>query len=76
MALTKNVGSTDKIIRLVAGALLAAYGLFGAGMASALGIVALIAGIVLIATGLINFCPIFKILGISSFRDANSAGQD
>lgn len=68
MALAKNVGSTDKIIRLVVGALLVAFGFLSAGLASTLGIVAVVAGLVLVATGLINFCPIFKILGISSFR--------
>jgi len=66
MALIQNVGSTDKIIRLIAGAALAAWGVLGAGLSSTIGIVALIVGVVLIATGLINFCPIFKILGIST----------
>ncbi len=66
MALIKNVGSTDRIIRLVAGAALAAWGLFGAGVTSGLGILALVVGIVFIATGLLNFCPIFKLLGINS----------
>lgn len=76
MVLSRNVGSADKIIRLIAGALLAAYGLLGAGLASTLGIVALVAGVVLIATGLINFCPVFKIFGISSFRSIKSTGQE
>ncbi len=71
MALARNVGSIDKIVRFVVGGLLAAWGLLGAGLASTVGIVALVVGVVLIATGIINFCPLFKILGISSFR-ANS----
>ncbi len=66
MALVKNVGSTDKLIRLVAGAILAAWGILGAGLASTIGILAVIVGIVFIATGLLNFCPIFKMLGINS----------
>jgi len=32
--------------------------------------VATAVGAILIVTGLINFCPLFKILGISSFRGA------
>jgi len=68
MALGRNVGSVDKIIRLVTGVALAAWGFLGAGLSSTIGLVALVVGIVLIATGLINFCPLFKILGISSFR--------
>lgn len=72
MALARNVGSIDKLFRVVVGALLAAYGFLGAGLASTIGIVALVAGVILIATGLISFCPIFKILGISSFRGAKA----
>jgi len=44
MALVKNVGSTDKLIRLVAGAILAAWGILGAGLASTIGILAVIVG--------------------------------
>jgi len=68
MAFARNVGSTDKVIRLVAGVGLAAWGILGAGLASTLGIAATAVGAILIATGLINFCPLFKIFGISSFR--------
>jgi uncharacterized membrane protein len=62
----RNVGSIDKVIRLVIGAILVAAGLFALGGTT--GIIAAIIGAVLIVTGLINFCPLFKILGISSFR--------
>jgi len=71
MALVRNVGSTDKIIRLVAGSALTAWGVLGATLSSTIGIVAIIAGLVLIATGAINFCPIFKILGINSAGETN-----
>jgi len=68
MSLVRNVGSVDKIIRLVAGIALAAYGFLGAGLSTTIGLIALIVGLVFIVTGLVNFCPLFKILGISSFR--------
>ena len=68
MGLARNVGSIDKVIRLIAGVALAAFAFLGAGLSTTIGLVALIVGVVLIATGLINFCPLFKILGISSFR--------
>lgn len=64
----RNVGSIDKIIRLVAGVALAAWGVLGAGLATTLGLVATVVGAVLIVTGAFNFCPLFKILGISSSR--------
>lgn len=72
MILARNVGSIDKIIRLVVGALLTVWAFLGAGLGSVIGLVALVVGVVLIATGVINFCPLFKILGISSFRGLNS----
>jgi len=68
MALPKNVGSIDKTIRLVAGLLLAAFAVLGAGLSSTIGILALVVGVVLIVTGVVNFCPLFKILGISSAK--------
>jgi len=68
MNLTKNVGSIDKTIRLVAGLLLAAFAVLGAGLSSTIGILALVVGVVLIVTGVVNFCPLFKILGISSAK--------
>ena len=64
----RNVGSVDKTIRLIAGvALLAAAFLVLGGLSSTIGFVAAVVGVVLLATGLLNFCPLFKILGISSF---------
>jgi len=68
MGLARNVGSVDKVIRLVVGIALAAFAFLGAGLSTTMGIIALVVGVVLIATGLINFCPLFKILGISSLR--------
>jgi len=65
----KNVGSTDKIIRLVVGAALLAWTFLSlGGLSTTMGIVAAVVGVVLIATALLNFCPLFKIFGISSFR--------
>ena len=64
--MTQNVGSVDKIIRLVLGIILLALGIFQLGIASLWGILAVIVGVVLIVTALIKFCPIFKILGINS----------
>lgn len=72
MGLVRNVGSTDKIIRLVLAAVLIAWGILGAGISSVVGIVAVVAGAILIATAVLNFCPVFRILGISSFKGAKS----
>ena len=68
MNLGRNVGSIDKTVRLLAGAVLGAWAILGAGLGTTIGIVAFVIALVLLATGLMNFCPLFKVLGISSFR--------
>lgn len=68
MAFQKNVGSIDKTIRLIVGLLLVAFSIFGAGLSTTLGLVALVIGLVLSVTGVVNFCPLFKVLGISSIK--------
>ena len=65
----RNVGSVDKTIRLVVGIALLALAFLGlGGLSTTAGIVAAVVGVILLATGLLNFCPLFKIFGISSFR--------
>ena len=60
-----NVGSTDKIVRVVL-ALAAFVFAFVTGIASALGIVLLVVGVVLAATAVTGFCPIYRVLGMST----------
>ena len=60
-----NVGSTDKIVRVVL-ALGAVVLAFVAGIGSAMGIVLLVVGVVLAATALTGFCPIYRVLGMST----------
>jgi TRAP-type uncharacterized transport system fused permease subunit len=64
--MVQNVGSIDKVIRLVLGVCLGAWSVFGMGLGSTVSYIALAVGIVLIATALMNFCPLFRILGIST----------
>jgi uncharacterized membrane protein HdeD (DUF308 family) len=68
-----NVGQTDKLIRLFAGIALIAIAFiqFG-GIDTTLGIVSVVVGAVLMVTGLFNFCPAYKILGISSLKKLNN----
>lgn len=62
-----NIGKSDKIIRLVAGLalLVASFAVLG-GADTTLGIVVGIVGVVLLATAIINFCPIYKLLGLNT----------
>ncbi len=62
-----NVGNTDRIIRIVLGAVL--VGLFFV-VAAPWKYVALVAGIVAIATGLMRFCGLYRLLGINTCKVA------
>lgn len=62
-----NVGSSDRIIRIVLGAILVV--LFFV-VAAPWKWVALVAGIAAIATGLLRFCGLYRLLGINTCRSA------
>lgn len=61
----KNMGSTDKVVRLSAAAVLAALYFTGT-VTGTLGIIAIVAAGVFALTSLISFCPIYPILGINT----------
>ncbi len=67
-----NVGSTDRKIRLTAGLIVfaLAFFLFG-GVATSTGLILLVVGVVLVTTGFLNFCPAYKLLGISTKKSKN-----
>ena len=69
MALSKNVESIDKTIRLFAGILLIGFSFIGVDLGTTVGIISMIAGIVMISTGIVSFCPLFKIFGVSSSKN-------
>ncbi|MEQ6916106.1 YgaP family membrane protein [Halomonas aquatica] len=58
----KNVGSIDKIVRIVIGAIL--IGMAITGMIGAWGWI----GLVPLVTGLLNTCPAYRLLGISTCK--------
>jgi len=60
--LKHNVGTIDRVIRIVAGIALLAYAVFGAGAARWFGLV----GIVPLATAFLSFCPAYAFLGLST----------
>src|SRR5918994_5967376 len=67
---SKNEGPTDRTIRVVAGFVLIAVGLFvlGGVEASVAGIVVAAFGGWLVATGAIGVCPLYVPFGISTLR--------
>lgn len=62
--MSKNVGSIDRIVRVVLGLVLA--GLFFYQPDAGYRWVALIVGLLLIGTAGMSFCPIYRILGMST----------
>ncbi len=58
----KNVGTTDKTIRIVIGLFLIVWGIFYSKFWIILGLIPLI-------TGLINYCPLYALLGISTSKE-------
>jgi hypothetical protein len=61
----KNMGSADKLVRLVVAALIAILYLTKV-ITGTLGIVLLIAAVIFLVTSLLNFCPLYTLLGVST----------
>lgn len=72
MGMEANIGSTDRIVRLVAGVVLAAVALAGFGnvveLGATVGVVLLVAGAILVGTSLTRMCPIYRVLGVDTCR--------
>jgi K+-transporting ATPase A subunit len=58
MSFKKNVGSTDRIVRIVLAVVLAALALTGT-VGGALAIVFYVLAAVFVATALVSFCPLY-----------------
>jgi len=61
--MTRNIASWDRIARLVLGALLVLLAATGT-----IGIWGYL-GVIFLATAFVNFCPIYRILGLSTCQD-------
>ena len=61
----KNMGTADKIIRLIVAAVLA-FLFYNGTITGTLGIVAVFVAIVFALTGLVSFCPLYTLLGINT----------
>ena len=57
-----NVGGTDRILRIAAGAALIGWALMGGPVWAWVGVIPL-------ATGLIKFCPFYPLIGVSTCKD-------
>ncbi|MBE0676556.1 MAG: DUF2892 domain-containing protein [Bacteroidales bacterium] len=65
--MNKNVGTTDKIIRIILAALIAVLYLTNV-ISGVAGIVLLVLAVILVATSLISFCGIYSLIGVSTCK--------
>ena len=70
MKLNKNMGTADRLIRVVL-AILFGYLYFSGIVGGVLGIILLVVGIVFILTSVVSWCPIYALFNISSLKKGN-----
>ena len=63
----KNVGNRDKLIRVVIAFVIAIMGLTGV-IDGTIETVLLVVAVLLAITGLFNFCPVYKLLGMNTCK--------
>jgi hypothetical protein len=63
----KNIGSTDKIIRMLVAALIGIL-LITNVISGTVGIVLVVVAAILLLTSFINFCPLYAIFGIKTCK--------
>lgn len=73
-----NEHAIDRIIRVVLGiaALVAAFMSLGIMEGQILGIVVAAVGAILVLTGIIGFCPAYKICGMSTCKDGSCSTEN
>jgi uncharacterized membrane protein len=60
-----NVGTTDRIIRAIAG-IAALIGALALGIGTVGGILLLVVGAILAVTAAVGFCPLYRVLGMNT----------
>ncbi|HET9057572.1 MAG TPA: DUF2892 domain-containing protein [Chitinophagaceae bacterium] len=66
----KNMGNTDRIIRILLAVVFAAL-YFTNTVSGILGIVLLVLGVIFVLTSLVGFCPLYTIFGVSTCATKN-----
>jgi Protein of unknown function (DUF2892) len=73
--LRRNVGGIDRVLRVVFGVVLLPTGLALAAGGHPLAWTATIIGVLLLASGVLGFCPPYVLLGISTARSSCPGGR-
>jgi hypothetical protein len=70
MAMTCNVGSADKVVRILLAFAAGCYAIFG-GVEGWLRVVLYVVATVLLLTALVGFCPLYRVVGVNSCPTRN-----
>ncbi len=72
-----NTSKLDRIIRVVAGLALGAFAWFVLGLdeARTVGVIAGVIAAILVITGLVGFCPAYRLFGINTCKVGNSDNE-
>jgi hypothetical protein len=62
--MTPNVGSTDKLVRVIVGLMLLTWALLGQGSLRWLGLI----GVVPLLTALAGYCPLYTLVGMKTCK--------
>lgn len=68
----KNINTADRFIRVMIAAIIVVL-VFSNIITGTLAVVLMVAAGIILLTGVINFCPIYYVLGISTFRKQEKA---
>lgn len=63
----KNMGKTDKLIRLIIAIILASLNLF-VFKNSTVGIICMVFAVIMLVTSFLNFCPLYTVFGIDTCK--------
>jgi hypothetical protein len=66
--MNKNVGQTDRYVRMALAALLIALVLFGV-VSGLLAVIASVVALVLIGTATVKVCPLYMVLGVKTDKE-------
>jgi hypothetical protein len=69
----KNMGTADRVIRLIVAAV-AAFLYFNGTLSGTIGIVALAVAAIFTLTSMVSFCPIYRLVGLSTCPVATGKG--
>ncbi|SLN43025.1 hypothetical protein PSA7680_02143 [Pseudoruegeria aquimaris] len=66
--MTKNMGTTDRLLRTLLGIVLLGAAMFG-GLATGLAVIAALVGAVMLLTASLRLCPLYSLLGLKTCSD-------